>query len=114
MFSTEVQHDAIAFNFLEKVRPCIALWIVATACDAPEDRSCARVSKRRTEIADGVIKFVAVVPAELNDHIVRVFQVPVVDQGHHDLQTLKLGSTDEWITIPLPFAKPFPRFRTRF
>ena len=54
IFSAKVQHDAIAFDLLEKVRLCEIDRIVAAACYAPENRNRARVSKRSAEIADYV------------------------------------------------------------
>ena len=69
------------------------------------------MTKRRAEIADDVAKFVAV---GFEDLIVRIFQVPVVDQGHHDLQALKLLCADKWILLPLPLARSFQTFRTCF
>ncbi len=57
----------------------------------------ARMSKRRAQIADRVAEFVAVISAQLQNHVVRVFQVPVVNQRHQDLQTLQLLSADKRI-----------------
>src|SRR5689334_7840633 len=66
------------------------------------------MSKRRAEITDRVTQFVAV----FQDHIVRVFQIPVVNQRHHDLETLQLRRADERILFPFPLACSFPTLRT--
>ena len=68
--------------------------------------------ERRAEIADDVIQFVTAV--RLDDHVVGVFQIPVVDQGHHDLQTLQFRSAIERIAFPLPFVPTLSLVRTCF
>src|SRR5205085_5904173 len=99
---TKMQDHMIALDLLQKVRFRIVGWIVTAPGDTPEDRSCACMSESGPEIADDVSEFVAV--AQLNHFIVGIFEVPVVDQRHHDLQTLKLRRPKERIAFPLPLA----------
>src|SRR5918993_5131199 len=88
--------------------------MVAASGQSPQNRSGAGMAESRAEITDDVTKLVAVVAADVNDLVVGVFQVPVVDQRHHDLQSLKLRSAGKWIAFPLPLRQPVPAFRPRF
>ena len=56
VLATKMQDDMIAFDLLQKVRLGIVGWIVTTPRNTPEERSCARMSKRGAEIADDVTK----------------------------------------------------------
>src|SRR5206468_8533670 len=42
--------------------------------------------------------------AREKDSVIGVFDVPIVDEEHHDLQALKLRSSLERIIFPTPFA----------
>src|SRR5215213_1921339 len=70
------------------------------------------MSESGAKIADDVPEFV--ISAKLKHFVVGVFQIPVVDQGHHNLQALKFSRAGKWIALPLPFADSFPVFRTCF
>src|SRR5215207_4441807 len=72
------------------------------------------MTESSAEIADDVSQFIAVSSADMDDLVVRVFQVPVVDQRHHNLQTLKLRRASEWIAFPFPLCHPIPVVRTCF
>src|ERR1043165_10060355 len=80
--------------------------------DAPVYRGRALVAERGGEIADHVAELV--VATLLDDDVVGIFQVPVVNQRHHDLQALELRRAGERILFPLPFTVTFPVIRTCF
>src|SRR5215475_5827952 len=107
-----MNHDTIAFYLLQKFRLCVVLWIVPASGKTPKDWCGARVAEGCTEIADGVPKLV--ISFDFDDYVVGILEVPVVNQGHHDLQTLKLRRAGKRILLPLPFATSFPVIRTCF
>ena len=45
--------------------------------------------------------------------VVRVLQIPIVEQRHQDEQTLKLVRSDEGIVFPTPIFEPLDLFRPR-
>src|SRR5580765_8178094 len=104
--------DAVILNLVQKVGPGIPGWIVSAAHNAPENRKAARMAKCRAEVTNDVSQLVT---AALKENLViRIFDVPVIQQDHHHFQTLKLPAANKRISIPLPSVKSLDAFATCF
>src|SRR5262245_50147728 len=109
-----VKIDSVTLHLLQEFSPREFGGIVATAGDAPEEQSAARMTERCAHVADDVSQLVARGLRAVENLVVRVFDVPIAHQDHHYLQPLELSGAHKRIVGPLPVTYALNIVGSRF
>src|SRR5260370_20386157 len=99
----------VVFHFIDQACPGIRFRIVAVRLEVQEPWNMTDLAKAAAQIRDEIAQLVIgdLVIAHDRDLIIRVLDVPVVQQGHHYLHALKLSAADKGIFLPLPAVDSF-------
>src|SRR5256714_2108775 len=99
-----------ALDLLDESGLHVLLRLVAAVRDGA-----ARFAEGRAEVADDVLQLAlpAALTGHVDDLVVRVLQVPVVQESHHDDETLKLFRPLERVIVPTPIVEALPTLRPR-
>src|SRR5215211_9462701 len=107
VLAAEVEANLAGFDALDELVRGIVLRLVTAALDLAQERHRrllpAGLAERRPEVADDVVKFGA---AHGQHAVVRVLQVPVLDERHQDFEPLEFALTREGIRLPAPLVEP--------
>src|SRR2546423_11970491 len=101
--------DAIIFDAVNETRPRISPGVISIRFEVDEAWNVTDFAKAAAKIADEIAQLVVrnLLIMYNRDFVVGVFDVPVVQQRHHHLQTLIFVTTDKRILFPLPTVNTF-------
>ena len=109
-----METDLAALDLVHELFFAEALGVVAAARHAPQERQAAGLAEGGAEVADDVLQLGAAALARRGeDDVVRVLQVPVVDEAHQDDEAVKLARPRERVLLPLPLVEALDAFGPR-